>query len=561
MKTVRIFQKLEKFLCGGKNLFKVMIIDDEAIIRAGLRHSVNWEELGFEIFDEAKNGFEAIEKLTLNSVDLVITDIRMPKMNGIDLLRSIKENNFSQCVIFLSGFSEFTYAQQGLALGVFDYILKPMDPVKIIEVLKRAHKFLSSKKNEEELKKTLNEKLEMNKTISREKILYDMLLGRELPLPAIADVLFEYEIDLDLYVTQLAVLEIDDFDINAEEWIKSGKDLELFEKIKGISMDIINKNGAIKGIIVDGEIGSLSIVLQPVSIADHIIFDNTTMDVMNRILLGINNELEVQLTIGIGRVYESLDEVSCSFRDAKNALRHKYSLGSNKIIHAQQIEPCSNKQFSNSIEREKLLLSYIILGDDRAYTVVEDIFNIIYNSGENSVFSVGTVLNKIMAGLARSIKEEYSFLNIIFDTEKLANVDFCSYSDVSSTRQYFAYLITELLSLIREYKLNQRDNIISKACEYVLNNVEDDITLKSVSEHLCISKNYFCSLFKQETGENFLEYVTRVKMERAKKLLKMGTFKAYEISYMLGYQETGYFSRIFKKYSGYSPTEYRKNIK
>ena len=123
-------------------MFKVMIVDDEPIIRTGLKHVVDWGELGFKIVSEAKNGLDALKKLEEEPVDLIITDIKMPQMDGIELLEVLREKNNDVSVVLLSGFAEFAYAQKGLSLGAIDYLLKPMDPTNIKEVLEKVYKNL-----------------------------------------------------------------------------------------------------------------------------------------------------------------------------------------------------------------------------------------------------------------------------------------------------------------------------------------------------------------------------------------------------------------------------------
>ncbi|MCX7710747.1 MAG: response regulator [Clostridia bacterium] len=355
-----------------------MIVDDEEIVRLELKKAVDWAKLGFYIKIEARNGQEALEKLGEDSVDLVVSDVKMPKIDGIELYKELKDHAQCTCTIFLSGYSEFSYVRPALVLGAFDYILKPLEAEKVEEILIRAHQFLEEKTKEKKEKEAL---------------------------------------------------------------LKS-------------------------------------------------------------------------------------------------------------IEHPPASYP---------IEGEKQLLTYVLRGDEKAKQVMEAILQELRdrNCDDDSIHQITLLL---IANISKSVQKRHPFIIKFSNIEKLS-VESAGYSVgfqelvINAKKQ-----VGELLNIIRSFKLDQKDNVVMKACEYVLNNVERDITLRDISEQFFISRNYFCSLFKKETGENFLEYVTRAKMERAKILLREHNLKAYEVSSILGYKETAYFSKLFKRYSGYSPTEYRKHI-
>ncbi len=539
-------------------MYAVMIVDDEAIIRQGLRHVVDWEQLGFKITMEAKNGRDALARLAENSVDLIITDIKMPKMDGIELLREIRNQYSNLCVIFLSGFDEFSFARQGIVLGAFDYILKPMEPGKIMEVLQRAYNFLEREKQHQEEQNRLLTKLDLHIAISREKILANLLCGKDLPILKLEDLCREYRINLRNAPVQVAIVEIDDFDINGEEWLTNGLDELLVRELKLELENLLGGNSEITVLITEGDFGSLDVMIQPENESASIDICALSAELFDKFLKEINRSKSIRITIGIGNVYSRIDQIHLSYIDAKDALRHKYVLGGNTIIHSNQFRLPPRQGFIYPVERERLLLSYIILGDDRSLEVAADLFAEVVEGENNDLYKASVTLTQTVRNIIRDIQEQFPFLGKIYDTQKWTKFQFTNDKNIDNIREHFTNIIKELLGTIKEYKLNQRSSIINKACEYVMNHLEKEIALRSISEYLGISKNYFCSLFKQETGENFLDYVTRLKMERAKILIREGNYKAYEVCEMLGYSETAYFGRLFKKHTGYNLSEYRK---
>jgi two-component system response regulator YesN len=156
------------------------------------------------------------------------------------------------------------------------------------------------------------------------------------------------------------------------------------------------------------------------------------------------------------------------------------------------------------------------------------------------------------------VLKKYSFLDDVYDLSQIINIGFLGVETLEDIEKQLIDNIEKLINIIKEYNLNHSDNTVQRACEYVLNHIDEDIALTSIANNLNISKNYLCSIFKQQTGENFLEYATKAKMERAKVLLKRHDYKVYEVSDMLGYKETTYFSKLFKKHTGHTPAEYKK---
>lgn len=347
-----------------------MLVDDEEIVRIELRRLIDWNSLGFEIIIEAKNGSDAINILNENKVDIVITDIKMPKIDGVELLRHLKENKLCSCIIFLSGYSDFKFAQQGLILGAFDYLLKPVDPLVLDNVLSRAKTFLEENKPDK------------------------------------------------------------------------------------------------------------------------------------------NNDL--------------------------------------------------NFYYLN--EKELQLKSYVFKGDEKATSAANELFSEIQHILIEDTKKIGLILNHMLENIIKDLSEKNIVLKNIVNHKSLTNSKLFNTNSMDEMRSAFVLKITEIVAMVNNLKLNQKNNIIMKVCEYVIENIDYDLTLKSISDKFFISKNYLSFLFKQETGENFLDYLTKVKMERAKFLLKEGNYKAYEVSNILGYSEATYFSKLFKKHTGFTPTEFRKNI-
>lgn len=408
-------------------VLKIHIIEDEPYIRMELMEIINWESFGFTIVGNSKNGKDALKSLEKNSADLIITDIEMPHMNGIDFLKNIRERGWDVEVVFLTGFSEFQYAREGAKLNIVDYLLKPIDTNQLIDVLNRVKS------------KVLEKQIKGNKSYNKElvsKQMLDIIQGK------IKDEeIIKRHIDRDY----LAVVNISikDFDDLGEQWLKDGSYYMYVDKIKD-KINKIFKMYMIKFIEVD--LGIYIFILQLESNEGYKIIEEKIEFIEEDINLNETFSIEV----GVGNICNRID------------IRNSY-FKAKKQIHNKQLKRLKNE------------------------------FNFEANN-ENKVYN----------------------------------------------------------------KVSYKDEIIKKSKLYVIENIEGDITLNIVSQYLNISKNYFCSMFKQETGINFLNYIIQQKIERAKKMLVEENMKVYEVSEKLGYSDTTYFSKIFKRNVGVTPQDYKR---
>lgn len=526
-----------------------MIVDDEPIIRMGLRKIVNWEEYGFNIVCEARDGEDALKKLEEHKIDFILTDIRMHKMTGIELLRTIREMGLDILVVLLSGYDEFSYAQQGLRHGAFDYILKPLDSQKLKNTLTNVYKKLSAREKE-------NHEFNLNKIISREKVLYDLLRGKNIMM--LDEYIAQYNLPLIKDKVQVAIIEINEIANNNEDEAENSQRDYLEKAINDLIEKKLNENVLEHFSIVDGDLGKKFIIAQTdkdMTIGD---FNEVFVRCLRSILNGSNEELKVQLNIGVGNAYNQLYSIHKSYLNAKEALKYKYVIGTNRIIHISELAELRVENFVYPIEKEKELIASVILGRKEATEVLVKLIKEITQIMNFDMFRINMTFTQLLNNIYTNVLNKYSFLEDVYDLSQIVKVGFLGVETLEEIEKRFIENITSLINIISEYNLNQGDNVVQRACEYVLNHIEEDITLTAIANNFNISKNYFCSIFKQQTGENFLEYVTKAKMERAKVLLKRHDYKVYEVSDVLGYKETAYFSKLFKKHTGCTPAEYKR---
>lgn len=531
-----------------------MIVDDDPLICEWLTTQIDWNQLGFEIVYLANNGIDALQKLNEYKPDVVISDINMPKMDGIEFLNSINEYETRPQVVFLSDEADYPHVKQGMLLGAFGYIIKPIDQNSLNELMRKVFDDLMVKQQEEEKRAKVKERIELY----RERLLYDILRGKEYPLQKFDDIVNEYGINLRKAMVQVAVVEIGNFDANSKELVKSGKFDELTDKVRNGILKMVDGFGGISCVIGDMDIGILSVSIQPLNELQLHEFEEISYSFFSKLFDKIKQEMNVRVTIGVGSIQQQVSEISLSYMGAKAALRHKYVLGGNRVIHIKEFDFEEKQKILYPAEREMLLTEYIMSADEKALQLVNNLFNEISLGSQGSLKRIAFAANQLVYNISRYMESQYNYIKKLYDFNKFTDIDFTVFKSEEEIKGQFICMVNDIMDVVKKYKPGQGNSIIIKACDYVLQHIDEDITLLSISDKLNLSKNYFCSLFKQETGYNFLEYVTTVKMEWAKRLLQEGNCKTYEVSDMLGYRESSYFSRLFRKYTDYSPAEYKK---
>lgn len=499
-------------------MFKVLIVDDEPFIRLGLKKMINWEEEGFSIIGEARNGVEALNIVNTESIDLIITDISMPKMDGISFINKLRKYNKNVKIVFLTGYREFEYAKQGIRLGIKEYLLKPINPSELLSVLRN-------------IKEVLEDELAIEKALDEvnNKEIIDIIQGKNNNINMIRKYFTKEYVNI-------CRVEIEDFDDIAEKWIGNGY---YYNNIRNIKDNIENCLGN-DCIFLEGELGSYYLIFQ--SNINNVNLVESQQKIDNITLV---DNIKIKITVGhwvkSEEIYLSYKTIRCKTKE-KQDINNKVGIRINEII---------------SKENERMLIDYTIEGNKSAIEVVEYISKEIRDK-KIDTYIVSLALQNIIEKILNKIKTEYVYINKLFSYDDYDQFYNKSYDNNEIIIEEFKKIIEELINLFGNFKVSYKGVIIRQACQYVVKNIDNDVSLAHVSNELNISKNYFCALFKNETGENFLTFVTRTKMERAKMLLKNDNMKVYEVCDYLGYNDTTYFSRIFKKYSKMTPYEYKK---
>lgn len=519
---------------------KVLLVDDERIDLEWLRRRVAGSCLPLEVVGTANSGFAALEILRNDKVDLLLSDIRMPIMTGMEFARKAKEINAQLKIVFISGHEDFGYAKEALALHASDYLLKPVDDDELVSVL---GKLCDEIIQEREKIKSEDEML----SLASQALLLRWLSGRASENEQIDKHMCQLIKPLVNNGAAVAAIEIDDVD-----WKMSSMPVEerhqFSEKMMRFIATFIAENGL--GTVIASHSYYRFIIL-----AKGTDEENNTL--FEELILAVASAFPLTVTIGCGKFFDEWELLPESYHQAEVALDAKWLLGKNRLIrdvtkpHSETKAP---KNIDATIDRMlTAILSYDLIaiddcllqifGHDHSLQRSDEVYNLIIR-----------ITSKLHADLQQLDENLYELLEweshqpaILFQFETVDDI-------LSWLRRRF-FELSEMLFAKRS-KTNRK--LIDDILNYIKEKIELKVTLKEVAAHFGFSPNYLGHLFKEETGINFSDALLDLRMKRVCELLVNPSLKIYEIAERVGYKNIIYFNRQFKQTSGMSPSEYRK---
>jgi len=522
--------------------YKVFFVEDEIVTREGIRDNVDWKVNGFEFCGEAADGEMALPLIQTTRPDVLITDIKMPFMDGLQLCKIVRERMPWVKIIILSGHDEFEYAQKAIELGVTEYLLKPVTAHNMQHALKKIAVQIDQERKEQEILNKLHEQVEENRAVLRERLLLKLVVGAVSPTDAIEK---GQELGLDLiaryYLVVILKIELGD---RSEQF-----DYDEYQHAQNVITGLVEKNPDI--FLIKKDWGDLILIMKG-STSEYL------EDERDFLLEEINREVaktRYQLTIGLGTSQKRIADICRSFAEA--------------LVNIQN-PAGENKTGSNlAVEQAELLKVDKSAVDNYLRSGVKDEFNDFFNT---FVHPLGKT------ALKSNLIKNYIFVDFVLATAKLVNelggeIDkiipelnsiestLAKIDSVEQLRDQ-AYQILSIGLAFRDSQPNgQYKSLIRQAKEYLEQHFTDpELALNEVAAHVNLSASHFSVVFSQETDQTFKEYLTEIRLNKAKELLRMTSLRSADIAYQVGYNDPHYFSSVFKKNTGLSPIEFRTQV-
>lgn len=526
-----------------------MIADDEGIVIDSLKYIINKNFSGECEIETAKSGRAVIELAERFRPDIAFMDIHMGGINGIEAMKEIQKFLSDTIFIVVSAYDKFDYAKEAINLGVLEYMNKPIQQKKIVATMQRAMELIQEKRARRSKELLIREKLETVVPIIEAGMINEILFREH------------FEVDIENYKSLLGIQE--SYGFMAVFMFGEAQEGSHMTNVVGATVMVQNSYRKIYEIIkeylhgiVGSVVGNKIPVLIPANL-NHTEYGERieSMSQARKLCTILQEQFQVQLRIGIGGIY-SLQETNHSFNEALSALEQTTS----KIAHVKDLPIGCAYEENYPANLEKQIFEAVEQGNT---TICQEKSQFFYQwmldgyQGQTQDIKL-KVLEFVLR--AEHIAYESGGMQYRFTSRSDYLPTINSIQDMETLKQWFIDKIVEACRNITVKKMEHSLSQIERAKNYINRNYHNDISLDDVSMELDISPYYFSKLFKEQTEENFIDYLTRIRIQKAKELLIHSKLSVREIGSSVGYQDPNYFSRIFKKNVGMTPTEYKEEI-
>ena len=522
--------------------YKVLLVDDEPSILRGMEEGIPWNEFGFEVAGTAANGQEAWELIQNERPDVLISDIRMPFMNGLELVRTLNENYIRMKTILVSGYDDFEYAQQAIRYGVSEYLLKPISMPQMEELLQRIHHEITAEIEEKKNQTYLQNMYKENLPILKERFLTELMEGR-IPEEKIQKRLRNLKIDFDWDSALVAVFQLvhDEEDSEMKYFVLSKVLHEIFENF-GAHL-IFRCYEKIVLIIAAEDQSKVQGVLKCLHEAN---------------LIG-ERYLQTSFYCGVGNLVSGIENIQHSYQNAVEAIEYSVVSEDEPVIYIQDIENLEDEElkFAGDQYFKELNLAIKMSDEKNIQHQVDNLFGEMerckmnYEEYQTKIIELCFSLAKIARQYGLEEKK-YS------DPRSLMSEILSAYTGDELKKGFLSYTIS-LGRAVNQKRMDNNGLLAQRAKEFIDQNfMRSDLSVEILCDYLHISPSYFSSIFKKIHGISFVNYLTNRRIEEAVFLLKTTDYKTKVISEMVGYPESNYFSYVFKKKTNISPANFRK---
>ena len=537
------------------NEIKVFLVEDEMVIRRGIKNSIDWEKEGYIFCGEASDGELAYPMIIKEKPDILITDIRMPFMDGLELCKLVKKELPNIKILILSGYDEFDYAKEAIRLGVTEYLLKPISSGKLLEALNGVSESIRREKEDKDLVRKYMEEMRENTEHEKQKFFEQMIAGN-LSMADALETGKKYEMNLSAGMYNLLLFRFTLGEENRKSGELLGEAEYAIEKLTERLEYVFEFQRGVEGwaflLMADNEEQMSERVKELSKDLEEIMKNYSTIAYFG----------------GIGQPVARLRELEESFREAERALAARFTMELNRIISVEDIRMAQNVDTLDDIE----ITSFGEI--EKTRTMLEKFLN---NGAEDEIDEfVDVYINELPEENLKSVlMRQYiimdAYIVMMSFCEKIEGIEgemqaqseelknsMKTSQTLEEIKNYIRMLLKKIIGVRDTISGRRYSDIIEIAKDQIRKTyMSDEISLNTIAAEVGMSPSYFSSIFSKEMGKTFVEYLTEIRMDRAKELLMCSSMKTSEIGYEVGYKDPHYFSYIFKKTQNCTPKEFR----
>lgn len=532
------------------NRYSVLLVDDEEDVIRIIMKKLDWESMGLVIIGHAANGVEALEMAEELSPDIVMTDIKMPYMDGLTLCKKLKELSRTIRVIIFSGFDEFEYAKEAIKMEAAEYLLKPVNAVELKEVFERVKndldRELDEKRNTDKLRAYYMESL----PVLQESFYMALLEGRIAP-EQIGRYMDSYQVQLQGPYYVVAVLHISQQSL--EEESRMDPFLQAVS-VRKFAEEQVEDRWRSRVVIYLGDI----IMISQMHSREEMLEYTNEMDRLCRMAKKVCN---ARITAGIGYLCDNLEQLPLSYQGAKQAVSYRVLYGNTRAISISEVEPAEHVElnwedvYSTYIQQ---IMKKVRVGEQDGLEKAISQFTEWLSGEQISMQKYRIVMMELVAELFRFTASHNPNPENVFGGNGDVYSQVLQMESAEVLDRWLRRVCTNLQNAVMNERQDSTKFFVKNAEEYVKEHFADqDLGVDEVCRKLNVSAAYFSTIFKKETGKTFVRYLTDYRMEKAVNMLMTGNEKTYVIAEKVGYAEPNYFSYVFKKQFGMSPSKYK----
>jgi two-component system, response regulator YesN len=532
---------------------RILVVDDESLVRENVVDILN--RMGFYELSEAQDGIEALKRLDVIRPDVIIADIRMPEMDGIEFLSRSREISKDILFILLSGYDLFEYAQAAIQHGAFAYLVKPVNSDELQAVMDKAVKTIDQKNKQKEYNSSMRIGGTQGVEFLKSRMIFELITCNSADQEYYIKKLKELNISLDYEVFLLFLVSIDNF--STLDRVDS-RDRQLLKfSIENIVMEMLVNQG-ILGYPFDLEDGKGFLL----NVSSDCEYTNKLnfYALLKSILSCIHLNVDFNVTIGAGDNAKHYSDLSNSYHRAQKSISQRLSKGGGQVYMLDELP--ASKDISARIDfklEQELMACFERCDMIGSANIIESLYKpfkdhdiIDVGSLQKLNFQLILLIYKIMNALGSNPEE-------ILGDEFILYNNLNAHSSIDSIFGSYSRWLGLCFSSITVIREKGYMKLMEIAKSYIESNYAKNITLESISDHVHLSTAYFSKQFKFYLNENFVDYLNNFRMNKAKELLKDGIYKASDVAKMVGFNDEKYFYKVFKRHTGFTPTEF-KNI-
>lgn len=541
-------------------MYRIIVADDEEYVRDLLVKYINKSQTQFEVIGVASDGLEAIELVKKLEPDILITDICMPVLTGLELIKMVNELNQSIKTVVISGYDEFSYVKTALTLNVKDYLLKPFLPEELFAVLNKISEEFEKQANLLQNMETMQGQIEKNLVYEKERYLLHILHKTMSEDILMAEGMQEkLKLSADFYCTGVLKIPVlqnkQKNDLQSYEKIKEFLEIVKDEYFKqNIKAYVINENNLHLVIIFCG------------NYSNQMLFHKGIQEGIEKLNDSMERYYNLKFWCTLGNAYSDWKQIPESYKEAMMVWKGSLHQPEGTLCYKdhQKKEPSSD---INTIQRpkelEKSLLLYIQMSNqEKALEVLNEMLEYYASFHVDLIGFISISLVDLVFTISSALMKASGDVKV-WEDEEIVDYLMRHFSNGSlmEAKVVLEEFIAKCCEQFSNINKNQSDKIVYNVKIFIEKNIDnEDFNLESASTQLFFSHNYVRQIFKQKTGESFIEYLTRRRMETAEGLLKNTTLKIQEVANKTGYSNPRYFASCFHKFYHCTPTEYREKV-